>query len=765
MQYTVFPDTSAKSKRDISTTWDAFAAQFSNPREYPTKEDCPLLSLATYGDTRSDKNSLRHESNMLAVHGVEGDYDAGLVSVAEVGRRVTAAGMAAVIYTTARHTPDAPRWRVLAPLSKPCTPAERWRLVGILNAALGGILASESFTPSQSFYFGRVHGVDYDSRHVPGAAIDDGPHLFFDPLYPAGREVQRDPDDLSDMLPKLPAPPLEVIESALQAMPNDGIDPRTPDWEGYRDIIFALHDGTGGSPEGRALALAWSERNPKHTLREFNDRWDRSRSKPGGVTIGTLIGLAKKFGWVDPRTAAKGESSDVLLARILARLMAGLHLYEHGGRGWLMWSNGAWVPCRLGEEREVAKKVGVQILAELTNDTDEDTRKKSFARAQRAMSAAGIDAMLRLAQSEPCLRVAPELFDRDPDLLNCANGVVHLPTGELRPHGPALLMSRQCSVECLPETGITLWLKFLADVSCNDAAWIGFLQRWCGYMLTGHVREEVLLFAVGRGANGKSVLANELRRILGNYHVVMPSGLLTVSNRDGEAATPGLVSLAGARMALANETEAGSRFSGQSIKTLASTEAIAARPLYGKPFSFPPTHKLFIRGNHKPIITDTDDGVWRRLLILTFNRQFAPHERDVQLEEKLMREAPGILAWMVAGAVEYYRHGLMVPECVLSASREYRNESDLIGQWLAESAEIGGRFECVQSEAFADYAAWCKSQEFRPMSRPAFTRALAERGFEDGRFSTRANRSRTYRGFQLLCSFQQIDYEPADLFV
>ncbi|WHZ11748.1 MAG: hypothetical protein OJF60_002187 [Burkholderiaceae bacterium] len=773
MHWTISRDLSGRSKLEHSGTWADIVALVTSPREYPEKTACPLLSLSTYGDARTEAGSLRHGANVVQCYGIEGDYDAEQVTPSEAAAMLSAAGIKAVIYTTARHTRDRPRWRILAPLSQPCAPAGRAHWVGVLNAALGGILAPESFTLSQSFYIGKVTGAPYECHVVEGQPIDAGPHLFFDPVFPAGRADQTGPaaadaDDaaLLAMAPKMPAPPLEVIASALAAIPNDG----PPDWHSYSAIIWAVADGTGSSPEGRALALAWSQKNPSHNLREFDHRWghyrENSSAKGGGITVATLLHKAKACGWVDPRTASRREMADVQLARMLAANLAEQHFcYEHNGVGWRKYCGGAWAPCRMGEEREVAKAVGTYILTTLANDnSDSDKTKRLLALAHRASTVAGVNGTLNLVQSDERVRMAPELFDANPHLLNCTNGVIDLRTGELLPHDPAQRMSRQCTVEYRPEAPTTLWSQFLRDVSCDDAAWVGFLQRWSGYMLTGLVREEVLLFAVGRGANGKSVVANIFQRIMGNYCVTMPTGLLTVSNRDGEAATPALATLAGARLALMNETEAGSRFSGQVIKTLASTERITARQLHRAPFTFSPSHKPFIRGNHKPIIADSDDGVWRRILLLMFNRQFAPHERDKHMETKLMREAPGILAWMVRGAVEYYRSGLMVPECVLSASREYRRDSDLLGHWLDEECEVGPRFDCRQVEAFASYTAWCRSQEVRPLSKPAFTRALAERGFTAGRLFTRGDRAHTYRGIRLICDFLQVANDASDLF-
>lgn len=159
---TIFKDRYARQKREFSCTWGSLAVQLASPVLYPKKEDMPLLKLATFGALRSDKGSLRNDANVVCVTGIEGDYDGEQISVADAKRRLEAHGIRAVLYTSASHTPGAPRWRVLAPLSRQHLPEERRGLVDKLNHALGGILAAESFTLSQSFYFGQIEGGHYE---------------------------------------------------------------------------------------------------------------------------------------------------------------------------------------------------------------------------------------------------------------------------------------------------------------------------------------------------------------------------------------------------------------------------------------------------------------------------------------------------------------------------------------------------------------------------------------------------------------------------
>jgi putative DNA primase/helicase len=443
--------------------------------------------------------------------------------------------------------------------------------------------------------------------------------------------------------------------------------------------------------------------------------------------------------------------SDVRISMMLADRMAGSFLYEHGGKGWRVYLDGRWEACATGEETEIAKVIGPAILRDALGSaaSDADAAGRMIRLAKRAMSAAGVSAALQLARSDRRLAARPSEFDQDPDLLNVANGVIHLPSGELRQHNPDLRMVRQCPIEYKPDAQAPQWFRFLDEISCNDTDWVNYLRRALAYTLSGRVNEEKIFFMLGRGANGKSVLVNVLRSVLGPFVGSVPTSFLATSkNDDKEGASPVKASLQGLRMALANEVEAGSKLSAQTVKEVTSTEAIAARHLYKDLFNFTPTHKLWVRGNHKPIITDNDEGIWRRIALIPFERNFSPEEQDKRLEERLLSEREGILAWLVAGYAEYQRHGLRPARRVEAASAAYRAESDLVGQWLDEEAEVVASATCTKDDAYQSYVEWCRRDGLDPKTKTTLTRMLDERGITSGQANT-AGRPRIYKGMRL----------------
>jgi regulatory protein RepA len=186
---TTFADTAAARKQEARLSWIDLVERVREPKRYPTKAAMPLIKMARFGDLRTDKGSLRHDANVVAISGIEGDYDAGQVSLADAATQLAGAGISAVLYSSPNSTPMAPRWRVLCPLTNEHAPSERRALVGRLNRIFGGILAPESFALSQSFYIGRAEQRDdgtpagYESQEVRGPRyLDECTEL--EPLFP-----------------------------------------------------------------------------------------------------------------------------------------------------------------------------------------------------------------------------------------------------------------------------------------------------------------------------------------------------------------------------------------------------------------------------------------------------------------------------------------------------------------------------------------------------------------------------------------------------
>jgi hypothetical protein len=302
---TQFRDAGANTLTARTLTARDLAAAIGKARA-PDKGALPWIKLATFGDVRTSKGSLRHDSNVAAISGIEGDYDGGAIGVDEARAKLSAAGVAAIIYTSASHTLARPRWRVLAPLATDHAPDARDALCARLNGALGGILAPESFTRSQAYFYGRVDGAaDYRVEVIEGRAIDELPGLPTIGRRGDGTATPTPANDDSDDDEEWwrPEPSWSRIESALATISADGRD----DW---LTVGMALHAEGQGGAEARAVWDEWSRSSDKFDPRDQERTWKAFGRRDGDtVAIGTLYRLAKSYGWSEaPASSPKTPS-------------------------------------------------------------------------------------------------------------------------------------------------------------------------------------------------------------------------------------------------------------------------------------------------------------------------------------------------------------------------------------------------------------------------------------------------------------------------
>lgn len=396
-----------------------------------------------------------------------------------------------------------------------------------------------------------------------------------------------------------------------------------------------------------------------------------------------------------------------------------------------------------------AKKVAGKILEQAAKlfSSDPTRYKKLMAFATSLQNLKRLQAMIELAKSEDGMSIGHmAALDSDPWQLGVRNGVVNLKDGGLLAPDPAMLITRQCAAEYHDDAQCPKWLEFLSQIFKGDQDTIAYIQRALGYTLTGTTTEEALFICFGHGANGKSVFSNVVSTIMGDYARAAPASLLTVRRADDSGPRNDLTMLCGARLVSINETQSGDRLDEQIVKSLAGREMISARFLHKEFFDFWPTAKPWLRTNHKPIITGEDDGIWRRLQLISFARKFSEDERDPWLESKLLDERDGILAWMVQGCLAWSRHKLKQSASVRRESATYRKESDLLGEFLEEMTKADPDTRVEQSALFSAYRNWHEGNGTRPGSKNTFTKKLKERNYGESKSTGR----RFYTGLTLV---------------
>ena len=427
----------------------------------------------------------------------------------------------------------------------------------------------------------------------------------------------------------------------------------------------------------------------------------------------------------------------------------------------LLWDGKRW---RIDSERRadaLAKKVAAELWDDVTAAEADKAPEKiigdliRFARASN--SANGIANMLRLVRSEPGIAVLPDVLDQDPWLLNVENGTLDLRTGKLRLHRQDDFLTKLAPVRFDADADCPIWLKFIDSIFGGNKLLIGFVRRLAGYCLTGSTRDHVLPFLYGKGANGKSVLINTLLEVSGpDYAMKAPTDFLTMKR--GEAHPTERADLHGKRLVAAIEAEEGRRLAEAMVKELTGGDKVRARRMRENFWEFTATHKVMLASNHKPTIRGTDDGIWRRILLIPFTVRFWDESRgetgppeleaDKELAEKLLTEKSGILNWLLWGCIDWQANGLMAPDEVLIETDKYRTEMDIVGRFIEEHCVESAEAEATAKDLYARFQEWCKETGEFAIKQRQFGTRLTERGYE--RFK---NNGARYRGVGLITGF------------
>lgn len=391
--------------------------------------------------------------------------------------------------------------------------------------------------------------------------------------------------------------------------------------------------------------------------------------------------------------------------------------YDHSIGKWFQWTGKAWRQ----DETKVAFSWSRRTCRQLAKEAGlEDGELRTIAKAATAA------AVERFAQSDPALAVISAIWDRDTFLLGTPGGTLDLRTGELRDPVREDHITKLTSVTPSVMPDCPQWLAFLDQVTKSDAALIRFLKQWCGYCLTGDIREHALLFAHGGGGNGKGVFINTISTIMGEYACAAAMDTFVAS--EGDKHPTDLAMLRGARMVMVSETEEGRAWAEARIKQLTGGDMIRARFMRQDFFEYMPQFKLNFIGNHKPVLKNVDDAAKRRINMVPF--LFKPPVVDFQLQEKLLKEAPGILRWMIEGCLDWQKNGLVRPPVVINATAEYFAEQDLVNGWIEDCCEVGPLQYDTLSVLFKSWTAHSLANGQKTTTSMWFSQTLARLGYE-----------------------------------
>lgn len=413
----------------------------------------------------------------------------------------------------------------------------------------------------------------------------------------------------------------------------------------------------------------------------------------------------------------------------------------YGEKNFRAFDGKRWREDMSGEAEKMAVEVVRSILVEAANIEDDAVRAKLITWEKKSESLKSRKAMIDGAR--PLLHVNSEKFDADPWNLNVQNGLLDLRSGELSPHKPDQYCSKLAGCEYVPGATAPRWSKFINEFTCGDVELARYLQKFCGYSLTGDFCRQAFDILNGpQGVNGKSVFASIITKMLGDYVVSIRPDFLLEKGKD--TALEGL-ELRGARLAVAHEMPELGHIAESRIKVLTGNDSIKARGHYQAYETFQNTAKLLLLTNFQPQLRNGGSSAFWRRARLTPCNFVAGDKADLGLTEKLLTELPGVLTWAFEGLQLWLSEGETIPTAMAKELEAYREREDKLGAFLSEYCNFHSNGVVAKSELYKFYKAWAEEAGEYIVSQSILTKRLRDRGITEHRTAF----ARCYQGIEL----------------
>ncbi|MCX6971979.1 MAG: phage/plasmid primase, P4 family [Verrucomicrobia bacterium] len=434
--------------------------------------------------------------------------------------------------------------------------------------------------------------------------------------------------------------------------------------------------------------------------------------------------------------------------RFVARFGEDIRFVPERGQ-WLTWASDRWTPDTDGAMVRLAMQLSREMLADSAaiGGTDDTSAKARSVAAKEAIAIGdrrNIENMLKLAQVDRKILLPVASLDGDPWLVGAQNAVVDLRTGTVREYGRTDYITRRLGCNLDPQAKCPRWDLFMQEV-LPDADVRRFVWKAAGYSISGSMQEQVFFFLFGCGRNGKSIFTQTIEHVLGDLAGTAGKALLAV---DPHKAHPKreLAAIAGLRLLLGTEVGDSEKLNEEIIKTITGGDSVEGAHLYQNSFKFRPLCKIWISGNHRPDITGTDDGIWRRVRPVPFLEKFDGDKADRGLADKLRSEASGILNWLVQGCLLWRKEGLAMPPAIAGTLAEYRSDQDVLGGFIDSAVIEDQQARLKHADLFEKYLEWSRAENIR---FTVTSKKLAKRLRERGWLSDRATGQTLWTGYRL----------------
>ena len=388
-------------------------------------------------------------------------------------------------------------------------------------------------------------------------------------------------------------------------------------------------------------------------------------------------------------------------------------MYIPQTEAWYSWNGAYWQPITQIEIAQYATatiKALPNELGQISNDDDRAKHRKFYIDSQKLKMA---ESMVKWARSDERLLMHIKHLDANINLLGCANGIVDLSTGDLLDADREHLITYSTGVEYSLSAKCPVFEQTVLDAFFGDVEMAAFFQRLIGYIALGQPKESIILIPYGSGNNGKSTIFKSIAMALGDYAKTANADTFLGDGRtNGGGAREDILRLRGSRYVYSTEPDEGKELKEGLIKAMTGGEALPARGVYARhTVEVQPTWTVVMPTNHKPIIKGDDYGIWRRIMLVPFTRNYDDDptiKKDVNRPAKLLKELSGILRWIVEGALAYQKVGLKPPKSVVQAKAEYRDDMDLLAEWINSCCIVSFNHETTIEDLFQSWRGYAE---------------------------------------------------------
>lgn len=313
------------------------------------------------------------------------------------------------------------------------------------------------------------------------------------------------------------------------------------------------------------------------------------------------------------------------------------------------------------------------------------------------------------------------------DCLNTPKGIVLLKERRVVAPNPGLWTLSTNFSYTAEATSPSKFLSFLSDFCCGRDDLREFILRILGYSLTGHTDEQAIFLLHGSGGNGKTVLFDVLRGVLGKFVGSIDKRTLV----EGDDATHYLTRLEGLRLAVISETSSDDVWDDGRLKALVGEQVIHARKLYENGRDYTISAKIFVYTNTLPRSKARDNGFYRRLRPIPCDMVVHQENRIKNYGAVMVQEeGEAIFKLLVDQAALWYEQGLPpVPASMEEVLQFYRSDNDQLGEFVASETEKVKEAISPGKVLYDRYLLWVQAKSLNPLSNQSFYRELENRGF------------------------------------